>query len=112
MTPRHPAFHDLILDTEALPEETEARQLFSQALSEALSPSQRQTLIVEIQARPSIISTLGLTPTNLPSLVENNPLVAIEILLPLMKKRERSKQFLEVLANMEVSVHSMEVVNR
>ncbi|KAL7463755.1 hypothetical protein ACHAXS_004110, partial [Conticribra weissflogii] len=73
-----------------------------------------------------LISEAGLTPQNLPRLVENNPIVAIECLLRILTtptppssdgnnapaNAEKKNEYLSALASMDMSIHSMEVVNR
>lgn len=70
-----------------------------------------------------LISEAGLTPQNLPRLVENNPMVAIECLLRILTtpsshgndihaNAEKKNEYLSALASMDMSIHSMEVVNR
>ena len=75
-----------------------------------------------------LINEAGLSPQNLPRLVENNPIVAIECLLRILTSpaerisgnkntlanstAERNNEYLSALAGMDMSIHSMEVVNR
>jgi len=88
----------------------QVRDLMTLALAGPLVPQQQQLLINSFRNDPRYIQCL-LTPQRLPELVESNPLVAIEFLLKLMGTSE-SKEYLTALVNMEMSLHSMEVVNR
>jgi len=123
MDPRQSNFHKVILDTGVQPSESEdqqnqnpnqsvAAQLFGQALQEALTLSQRQTLFNEIKSQPElIIKTLDFTPTKIPKLVEHNHLVLTELLTRLMKIGTNISKYLDVLVSMDTSIHSLEVVN-
>jgi hypothetical protein len=75
-----------------------------------------------------LVSESGLTPRNLPRLVEKNPIVAIECLVLILTALEEEdgggggggggvvsddkNEYLSALAGMDMSIHSMEVVNR
>ncbi|CAD5117675.1 unnamed protein product [Dimorphilus gyrociliatus] len=90
---------------------TEARRLLSIAYTRSLVLPQQHLLVAIILEDDNIVFQLGLTPTKLPNLVENNPLVSIEILIKLMSSSQIA-DYLNVLVNMDMSLHSMEVVNR
>ncbi|XP_017494446.1 PREDICTED: CCR4-NOT transcription complex subunit 11 isoform X1 [Rhagoletis zephyria] len=88
-----------------------SKQLVSMAFHQPLTPHEQKTLLEEVSKHRNFVYQIGLTPSKLPQLVENNPLISIEILLRLMKTVEITEYF-NVLVQMDITLHSMEVVNR
>ncbi len=68
----------------------------------------------ERESRLELLQDSGLTPQNLPQLVEHNPLIAHECLLILLQNSPEplKNEFLSALVGMDMTLHAMEVVNR
>lgn len=116
LLPTCPADEQVIYDPQLLSSSTaagvsEARQLCQLAVAGPLTLQQQSQLLQQLRGDPNTVYQVEVTPANLPDLVEHNPMIAIEVLLQLMDSPQITNYF-NVLVNLEMSLHSMEVVNR
>lgn len=111
----NPAWHKPVKDTTGSLSDGsgKAKQLIAHAYTQALSLSDQDILLKELKENEDAVNHIGLTPLKLPDLVEYNPMIAVEVLLKLMNTPNvQITDYFSALVKMEVSLHSMEVVNR
>lgn len=87
------------------------RDLLARALQGTLPPAQHEKVLIEFAKDSKLVYHCGITPRKLPLLVEHNPQIAVEILTKLINSPEIADYF-TALVSMDMSLHSMEVVNR
>lgn len=112
--------HRLLFDPPAKkceePVNMEVLDLLRRSFKEPLVPLSQQVALEELERDERLLTEADLTPQNLPGLVENNPNIATAFLLSLMTEGGivvgRNNEYLSALVNMDMSLHSMEVVNR
>jgi hypothetical protein len=93
------------------PQGGSVRDLMNKALKTALTMAEQERLLEELRRDPKAAAASGISPKKLPHLVERNPNIAIEVLLRMMGAPQKT-EYLAVLVSMDMSLHSMEVVNR
>ncbi|XP_058066460.1 CCR4-NOT transcription complex subunit 11 [Anopheles bellator] len=106
----HKPVYNSCSDAEPTPDKC-LRTLLMQSFRQALSIADQQTLLNELEKDTQQTHLTCVTPEKLPNLIEYNPLIAIEILMKMLKTRHINA-YLDEIVGMELSLHSMEVVNR
>jgi len=87
------------------------KELFQKALKTQLSDHESKMLIESFEKDPKLVFHCGITPQVLPELIERNAAIASTILLKLLPSNQIS-QYFDKIVNMELSLASLEVVNK
>lgn len=92
----------------------EVERLFQLALERKLENEEEQQFKDEIKNEPRMLDMIGLTDEVLPLLVEYNPMITVEILMIILKNKnnETIEKYLRQITNINVTLQSLEVVNR
>ncbi|CAI5477392.1 unnamed protein product [Closterium sp. Yama58-4] len=90
---------------------TPGHETAASAASAALAASAVSELLSLLSANPSLITACGLHPLTLPPLVEHNPDIAA-CALTLLLASQPAFEYLEVLSQLPLTLHSLEVVSR
>lgn len=112
-------------DLEATERTREVTQLLkTKAFVKPLAPNEQRTVLQMLNDKKDdsdeeniafrMVRESGLSPHNLPRLVEHNPLVAYECLVRILiySSEDEKNDYLSSLIGMDMSLHTMEVVNR
>ncbi|XP_056861241.1 uncharacterized protein LOC108844183 isoform X1 [Raphanus sativus] len=106
--------HELVWDDKMCADTSRGatvRDLLVKGLKVTLSPTEQEEITTALANDPKLVYHCGITPRKLPQLVERNPQIAVEIITKLINSPEIVDYF-TALVSMEMSLHSMEVVNR
>lgn len=87
------------------------RDLMRAALHSKLSPEQYNAICEALENDPKLVLKCGINYTNLGDLVNNNPSVAVELLVKLSQS-QRMQDYLEQILEMPMSLNALEVVNK
>jgi len=92
----------------------EVERLYQLALQRKLENDEEQQFKDEIKNEPRMLDMIGLTDEVLPLLVEFNPMITVEILMIILKNKnnETIEKYLRQITNINVTLQSLEVVNR
>jgi hypothetical protein len=90
---------------------SDLQELMVTAMRSPLKEEHQQIVKAQLEADPKLVFQCGLTPQNLPDLVQNNSVIATEVLLRLLNSNQKADYF-AALENMDMNQHSMAVVNR
>merc|ERR1711962_88892 len=93
---------------------TEVQRLYKVALQRKLENEEEQKFKEELKNEPKMLDMIGLSDEMLPLLVEYNPMITVEILMIILKNKnkEEIKRYLRQITNINVTLQSLEVVNR
>ena len=87
--------------------------LMNKAYQRAINFDDQQKILDELNNNPQLIHHIDFLPSKFPLLVENNPLISIHCLLKLtLLSTHIINDYLLTLVNMNISLNSIEVVNR
>ncbi|CAN8255920.1 unnamed protein product [Cochlearia groenlandica] len=106
--------HELVWDDKMCADTSKGaivRGLIVKGLKVTLTPTEQEDITTELTNDPKLVYHCGISPRKLPQLVEHNPQIAVEILTRLINSTEIADYF-TALVSMDMSLHSMEVVNR
>ncbi|CAH8380984.1 unnamed protein product [Eruca vesicaria subsp. sativa] len=106
--------HELIWDDKMCADTSRGatvRDLLVKGLKVTLTPTEQEDITTSLANDPKLVYHCGITPRKLPQLIEHNPQIAVEILTKLINSPEIVDYF-TALVSMDMSLHSMEVVNR
>lgn len=90
---------------------TELNEILSKACKSPIPEQLQMKIIQHLDNDPKLVHLCKPTPQKLPELIENNATLATKILLKLSSSKQMGT-YLNALSNMEVNLHSMEVVYR